>query len=511
MRSSLLIAAVVVAAVAAWLAADVLVRRAQATRLPERPSAGAMTPPVAAQIEEADRAARRHPASAEAVGDLARTYQASGQIDLADQAYAVAESLSSDWRWTYARGLLQEEHGQQAMALAAYTRVTSANASHGLAWFHLAEIAFKDGRLEAAEAAYTRALDLPAATPFSVAGVTHRGVPLATYAALGLARIAIERGQSAQARARLESIVRTQPRFGPARSVLRPLQSGVSTTEGALVSSRGVRAYVPPADAWLDAIVAESRQSDLLLKHAALAAREGDQAWREFLVKRALEFNPAALDVLLEMAAALQAAGRHDQALEFLKRGEQVAPDDHHVLVEQGKTLADLGRLDEAERVLRRAARVRDAAAEYNLGTVMDHLGRADEARTHYEQALAIDPFHVRAMNNLAVMHDMGGDSAAAIGLLSRALQIDPEDPEVLSNLGTAFINQRRYADARRVLESAVALDPRAADAHNNLGIALAQTGQLAEARQQFTEALRLDPKHESARANLAALDRHGQ
>jgi Flp pilus assembly protein TadD len=505
------VAAVIAAGGAAWLTADVLVRRAEAARLPAPPPAGAMTHAVVAQIQEADRAARRRPTSVDAVGDLGRTYQASGLPDLADQVYAVAESLSNDWRWHYARGLLHEEHGRQAEALAAYTRVTSANPSHGLAWFHLAEIAFKERRLDAAELAYSRALDAPAATLFSVAGVTHQGVPLSAYASLGLARIAIERGQPEQARTRLEPIAGAQPRFGPARTLLRQVQAGADATTSAVASTRGVRAYVPPADPWLDAITAESRQSDLLLKYAALAAREGDQAWREFLIRRALEFNPVALDVLLEMASMLQATGRNDQALEFLKRCEQVAPDDHHVLVEEGKTLTDLGRLDEAERVLLRAVRVRDAAAEYNLGHVLDRLGRTEDARARYERALSIDPFHVRAMNNLAVLHDMRGNGAAAIGLLSRALQVDPEDPEVLSNLGTAFINQRRYADALRVLESAVALDPRAADAHNNLGIALAQTGRLAEARQQFTEALRLDPRHNGARANLAALDRHVQ
>lgn len=507
----LLVAGVVTAAAVAWIAADVLVRRVHAARLPEPPAAGTVAPPVAAQIAEADRAARRQPASADAMGDLAIAYHASDQADLADRVYAIAESLSSHWRWTYYRGLLHEEHGRQPEALAAYTRVTSADPAHGLAWFHIAEIAFKEGRLDAAEQAYTRAQKAPPVAPFSVSGVTHQGAPLTAYAALGLARIAIERGQDGPARALLEPIVKAQPRFGPARTLLGQLQDAASTPIAPPMPSRGLRAYVPPADPWLDAVVARSRQSDLLLKHAALAARGGDQPWREFLVRRALEASPEALDVLLEMAATLQAAGRHDQALEYLKRCEQVAPDDHHVLVEEGKTLTDLGRLDEAERVLRRAVRVRDAAAEYNLATVLDHLGRDAEARDRYEQALAIDPFHVRAMNNLGVLRDRHGDAAGATALFTRALQVDPEDAEVLSNFGTSLINQRRYAEALRVLDTAVASDPAAADARNNLGIALAQSGRLDEARRQFAEALRLDPKHQSARENLAALDRHGR
>ena len=58
--------------------------------------------------------------------------------------------------------------------------------------------------------------------------------------------------------------------------------------------------------------------------------------------------------------------------------------------------LADLGRFADAEAVLRRAVAVRDTTAEFNLGTVLDQQGRWDEARAHYERALAIDPFNTQ-------------------------------------------------------------------------------------------------------------------
>jgi len=382
---------VLAAAALAWFAADVLVRRVQAARLPEPPAAGVVAPAVAAMIADADRAARRQPTSADAIGELALAYHASDLAEIADRVYAIAESLSPDWRWTYYRGLLHEEHGRQPEALAAYTRVTAADPSNGLAWFHIAEIAFKEGRLDAAEQAYTRAQDAPAVAPFSVSGVTHQGVPLTAYAALGLARIAIERGQSDQARARLEPIVKAQPRFGPARALLGQIQGTDSGPKASPAPARGLRAYVPPADPWLDAVVARSRQSDLLLKHAALAARGGDRPWLEFLVRRALESNPEALDVLLEMAATLQAAGRHDQALEYLKRCEQVAPDDHHVLVEEGKTLADLGRLDEAAGYAEAAYRKAEAAKD----------------RTSTEQALIQRARVYRGQGNLTRAEEM--------------------------------------------------------------------------------------------------------
>jgi tetratricopeptide (TPR) repeat protein len=498
--------AIVVVLAAAWWGSGALARRAKGATLP--PLADVSTLPAQAQeqVREADAVARANPASADAVGGLGRAYHASLMTDVAIGTYARAEELdASGWRWTYLRGLLLEERGEAAEARAAYEQVTQKNAGHGLAWFHLGELAFKERRLDDADAAYEQALQAPPTQPFTPEGVTTRRVTaVSPYARMGRARVSIERGRADEAVAILDELIGLHPGFGPART----FRSSVSKDQAAVpagVVSQG-RAYVPPADSALDAVVASSGMRDLLLKHAALAARGGDREWREFLVRRAARFNPRDPNVLMELAAMLQATGRATEALDVLKQHEQLVPGDHHTLVEQGKCLADLGRLDEAESALRRAVRVRDAAAEYNLGTVLDRQGKLDEARLHYERALSIDPFHTRALNNLGVWLDRRGRSAEAIQTLQRAIASDPENAEPYSNLGSAFIGARRMPDALRALETAVALDPEAPDAHNNLGIALAQSGRMADAMREFEAAVRLNPQHVNARRNLEQL-----
>jgi tetratricopeptide (TPR) repeat protein len=499
------IAIAVLVIAAAWWSADLLARRARSAALPPVADLSGLPEAARNQVTRADGEARARPDSADAVGELGRAYHASLMSDAAIEAYAHAERLDAKaWRWPYLRGVLLEEHGRADEARAAFQHVTETNPVHGLAWFRLGEIAFKEGRLDDADRAYPRAGQAPPAPPLTVPGVmTRRVTPLAAYVQLGLARVALERGQRQQAAATLDAVIAAHPSFGPARSMRVGLEG--PARQGVPASAR---AYVPASDPDVDAVVATSTMRDLLLKHAAMAARGGDHEWREYLVRRALQFNPQDPNVLMEMATMLYASHRATEALEVLRQHERLVPGDHHTLVEQGRYLADLGQLEEAEAVLRRAVRVRDAAAEYNLGTVLDMQGRGDEARERYERALAIDPFHGRALNNLGVWLDRRRQSDAAIATLQRAVQAEPEAAEFYSNLGSAFIGARRLPEALRALEVAIALDPDAASAHNNRGIALAQSGRLAEALAAFETALRLNPNHVNARRNLDDLKR---
>lgn len=491
------LAAAVVAAVtaAAWVGAGVMARRTLAASLPALPDVAALPAAVQTAVREAEAAARAIPDAA-TVGAFGRACHAAQLADCAIGAYRVAEALApDDAAWTYLRALLLEERGDE-VALDALAQVTARQPSHGHAWFRLGEAHFKRGRLDEAEAAYARTEASPAVAPFTPPDVTSRQTwPLGAYAGIGLARVALERGDRAAARTRLAALAVAYPAFSPARGLLRQLDAPDTSTAGS---------YVPPADPVVDALVATSRHSDLLLKHAGLATRARDTAWREFLVRRALEFNPDDLNVLMAMAELLQDTRRPDEALSFLTRHEALAPRDHHGLVQQGRVLAELGRLTEAEAVLRRAVAVRDAAAEFNLATVLDQQDRWDEARAHYELALAINPFHTRAMNNLGAGIDRRGDTAAALRLFERAITIAPDAADLHVNYGTALTRARRYDDAVRVLTTAIALDPRDPNPHNNLGIAFASMGDLPRAKDAFARALAIDPRHASARDNHA-------
>ena len=69
------------------------------------------------------------------------------------------------------------------------------------------------------------------------------------------------------------------------------------------------------------------------------------------------------------------------------------------------------------------------AEAHYNLGVVLERVGRAQEAIEHYEQALRIKPDYVKAHYNLGVALARLGRMPEAIGHYEEALTSDPITP----------------------------------------------------------------------------------
>ena len=455
-------------------------RSAYARQLPSLPELTKQTASVSDHIRAADRAARANPGSTAVVGALCLAYHADMFYEEADRCYAFAQRRDpSEWRWTYYRALVNGDRGSGDGLTQGMREVVEAVPDFGLAWWRLGEAEFKGGRYDRAEEAYRRATTAAELPPVPEAARIPRhaaGAPVSAYASVGLARVALMRGDAASARRLLERVTSEARGFGPAWRLLgeayEALGRGADATRATRTADRLPTASYY-ADPMVDALLRESRHTTFLLQEAAKTAVQIDAAWREFLTRRALEFDRDNADVVHELATLLRALGRHEEALELLWRHQQLLPGDAQGLADIGQSLARLGRSTEAGSYLRRALETDDNPnTRYDLAMVLAQIGRTDEAVAEYQKALDLNPNHLNARNNLAAMLARSGKLREAEIHLQRVLAAAPEH----------------------------------ADAHTNLGIVFAARGQFDRAARELQEALRINPGHLQAQDALRAM-----
>jgi Flp pilus assembly protein TadD len=112
------------------------------------------------------------------------------------------------------------------------------------------------------------------------------------------------------------------------------------------------------------------------------------------------------------------------------------------------------------------------AKAHFNLGHNLLQKHRVDEAITHCQ----------------------------------KALQIEPDNSECHNDLGLALLQKERVDEAISHFQRALQIHPGNASAHLNLGSALRRMGRMDEAISEYQKALQIDPLEVEAQNNLAWL-----
>ena len=134
--------------------------------------------------------------------------------------------------------------------------------------------------------------------------------------------------------------------------------------------------------------------------------------------------------------------------------------------------LVDRGALAEAEAACRHALAVtggRSADAWTALGVVLREQGRMVDSEAAYRQALVVAPRHVPAHHNLGALLSHLERAEEALAALDRAQSLGLKAPELHINRGRALAQLYRFEDAERSYAQAVALRPRDVMAQTNL------------------------------------------
>jgi superkiller protein 3 len=206
----------------------------------------------------------------------------------------------------------------------------------------------------------------------------------------------------------------------------------------------------------------------------------------------------------LRAGMANEHTGDHKGAERAYRRGLELAPDDAELRNALGWTLFQDGRTAEAVAEYNRAlsADANHAKAHNNLALALVELGELDEAASHFEASLAIEP-KAEIYSDLGFTMARLGKPQEALADYQKALELDPNCASAHANLAVTFVQAGQFGEAESHYRQAILGRP-TAETHNGLGYVLARQGRGEEAVAEFQKAIDADPRFAPAYNNLA-------
>ena len=416
-RSGTLRAAVVVLALLA-LGGYIYQRSSRPVLPPPDVDMEGADPSVAAAVERGRDKVRQEPHSADAWGKLGMVLLVHEFRSQAAYCFDRAEELGPrEVRWPYYQALGAMLKSDLEAAKGKLERAVALSGDQlGGPRLVLAEVLLGLEELDEAQRHFLLLLDKN---------------PEHTKAHLGLARVAIKRGDY---RASLEPLSRAESdpcTRHAACDLLAEVREQLGDHAAAEAARR--RAAELPADLnWPDP-----------LRDELAALHTGKVAW-------------------LKQAEAYNREGRRTEALAVLQRTVRTYPSAEDAWLALGKTLYEQKMMGPAEEALRRACALAPTMHEpvNELGRVLIARDNRAEALTCFRKALELKPNAAQAWHNLGTCLFGAGDRSGALDAYAKAVHYAPEVFETQFALAVLLADRGRPAEALVHVEHAVRLKP---------------------------------------------------
>jgi tetratricopeptide (TPR) repeat protein len=144
-----------------------------------------------------------------------------------------------------------------------------------------------------------------------------------------------------------------------------------------------------------------------------------------------------------------------------------------------------------------------DYIVRYNLGSVLQILGKLDESAEEYRRVLRLRPNDPVARNSLGSVLQLQGKTEEAIQEYREVLRGAPGYSDAEYNLGRALVAQGKLDQASASFGVVLRAHPENANAHHSLGLVFQLQGNNEEAIQEYREVLRLQPGYSDPEYNL--------
>ena len=194
-------------------------------------------------------------------------------------------------------------------------------------------------------------------------------------------------------------------------------------------------------------------------------------------------FGPPDVDVLYDLADALNASEQYADAIECYAKAIAIAPEIPELHFNLGFAAQRLQRHSVALQGYEQALRLRPEwiDAHNNIGLSLIELHRPEDAAAHFRKVLSLQPNHLFATNNLGLALGDLNRFDEAIETFSRAIEMKPYYFEAHNNMGWSLLDLRRYDEALEKFRRSSSINPAYHRAIYNESVALLSIGDLSQ------------------------------
>lgn len=456
-------------------------------------------------------------------GLRARAGSRSEALEAIELALAEDPNRADDW-CSYAHLLFEEKEGGKAQQ--AVERCLELDRQNGDAWALLAKIlAPMANRLDDALKAAIHAVALEAG---GIELVFLKSDLLSTNGQISdaeesLVKALLQSPDNGELRARIASRKLLAGQIEEAQSLLDATPLGI---DHALLHIVEGRLQLSHADRQRDG----TGQTDENLLTEALSAFEG-----------ALKLDRELGVAWLGMARTYRLLNRFEAAQEHIDRALRLLPEDDPSAASEAALLAlDVGDISAASKYIDSADIHGDSPTiRYVRGNIAARAGHIDKALMNFDEALTLDPGHIRArlnrcsalmalgeakkaMDDADILLDLApsltlarlrraessmllGEWESARDDLKMVLDASPHHYHALTQLASCYMSLDRYERAEAPLNEAIRLHQNHAQAWHQRGLLYLEWKQLDAAYDDFQAAIRCDANHLDARLHIAA------
>lgn len=404
-----------------------------------------------ASVSRAFADAKAHPGDAQIAGRLGRVLHAWDQYESAHAAYARAAALApATFEWPYLDAVVLQRLARHAEAATRLREALKISPDYKPALVKLADALFEAGNLSGSRRLY-EALAKDVATE-----------PLGQF---GLGRIAAIEKRHEEAIAFLQQAVSRFPEWGSAYYALALSYRALGRREEARRALERHAKYGPRwptlEDPVLAAVSAIRDDARALLQRGIRLAELGDVTGSIVAHEAALAQDPLFFQARANLISLYGRAGRFAE-------GEQ----HYHEAVKLGGDTADM---------------------HYDFGVLMTLQQKWEEAAAAYQKAIAANPSHARARNNVGETFERRRMVGEALEAYRGAVEVSPAFRLARFNVGRMLLALGRTDEALTELQKIV--EPRDAEAPRywfGLSVAYLRSGRKEDAIKWATDAKRL-------------------